>query len=373
MAGHTSQGYRVLVYAPEPMPELKYRDEGGELVSLELEGREMVIGRLPDCDVVLAKPYVSRKHARVFREEGKWYVEDLGSAGGTFLNRMPLSKRGTLVDGDEIGIGDLRVTFKTPEFVAKRTALRAPPVVTSKNAANIGGGAVPGEAEDPFAATNPAFVLTGKATGAIEPAGSPKPEIHVRHTAGSGVWSRLGARARAADPAKVLSQSDRTGSLVDAAIAGHALRFSAEIVAGGDRASICRRALVLALRATRGDRAALAIRREPDGAYVTAGSVVQSSGKFVDATFTIDPELVLDIVGTKEAIVAAEGNENISDARTVRPTDVRTILCAPFLDKERVSGWIYVDARGVRTDLGPVALDMLAFLGSTAAHAASAR
>lgn len=360
------------MYSSLPVPELKYRDEGGEAVSVELEGREMVIGRLPDCDVVLAKPYVSRKHARVFREEGKWYVEDLGSAGGTFLNRMPLNKRGTLVDGDEIGIGDLRVTFNTPEFVGKRTVQRAPPVNTKPQMpASLG--SVPADAEDPFAATNPSFVLSGKVTGAIEPAGPPKPDIHVRHTAGSGAWSRLAARARAADPSKVLSQTERTGSLVDATIAGYALRFSAEIVAGGDRASICRRALILALRATRGDRAAIAIKRDTDGAYVTAGSVVQSSGKFADATFQIDPELVLDVVGTKEAIVAAEGNEAISDARTVRPTDVRTLLIAPFLDKDRVIGWIYVDARGVRTDLGPVALDMLAFLGSVAANAASAR
>lgn len=362
------------------MPELKYRDEGGEAVSVELEGREMVIGRLPDCDVVLAKPYVSRKHARVFREDGKWYVEDLGSAGGTFLNRMPLSKRGTLVDGDEIGIGDLRVTFNTPEFVGKRTVQRAPLPLAGRKPApgnlapgNVAPAPVPADADDAFAATNPAFVLHGKATGAIEPAGPPRPEIHVRHTAGSGAWSRLAARSRAADPSKVLSQTDRTGSLVDAGIAGNALRFSVEIVAGGDRASICRRALVLALRATRGDRAALAVRRETDGAYVTAGSVVASSGKFTDLTFQIDPELIADVVGTKEAVVAAEGNEAISDARTVRPTDVRTILCSPFLDKDRVAGWIYVDSRGVRTDLGPVALDMLAFLGSIAAHAASAR
>lgn len=355
------------------MPELSYRDEGGEHVSIALEGREVIIGRLPDCEIVLAKPYVSRQHARVFRENGAWYVEDLGSSGGTFLNRMPLAQRGTLVDGDEIGIGDLRVTFNTPELVGKRTVQRAPAAGSTSKPANLGGAVPYAEPDEAFAATNPAFVLPGgKAEGAVEAAGPRKPEIRVRHEAGSGAWSRLAAKVRSVDPTKALTP-ERTGSLVDTNLAGAALRFTAEIVAGGDRASVYRRALILALRAVGGDRAAIAVRRESDGAYVTAGSVVASSGKFADATFQIDPELVADVVGAREAVLAHEGDEALTDARTVRPTDVRTLLCSPFIDKDRVAGWIYVDARGVRSDLGASALDLLAFIGSTTAHAASLR
>lgn len=355
------------------MPELNYRDDEGEHVSVELEGREMVIGRLPECDIVLAKPYVSRRHARVFRESGTWYVEDLGSAGGTFLNRTPLTQRGTLVDGDEIGIGDLRVTFSTPELVGKRTVQRPSAPVGRGAKATALAGPVPEDAEDPFAATNPAFVLPGDgATGAVEAAGPKKPVVGLRHAAGSGAWSRLAAKSRSIDPAKALTP-DRTGSLVDTNVAGAALRFAAEIVGGEDRAAVHRRALILALRAIGGDRAALAVRRDSDGAYVTAGSVVASSGKFADATFQIDPELVSEVVGAREAIIAQEGDEAVADARTVRPTDVRTLLCSPFIDKDRVAGWIYVDARGLRTDLDASALDLIAFIGATAAQAASLR
>lgn len=355
------------------MAELTYRDENGEAVTVELEGRDMVIGRLPDCDIVLAKPYVSRKHARVFRESGTWYVEDLGSAGGTFLNRMPLTMRGTLVDGDEIGIGDLRVTFNTPEMVGPKTVQR-PESPLAGNARKTILGNAPSPHDEAFAATNPAFVLPvgaaeATATGLSAPGAR---EVRVRHTAGTGAWSRLVVKARGVDPSKVLQQ-ERTGSLVDANIAGAAMRFAGEIAAGGDRATIHRRALILALRAIAGDRAAIAVRRDGDGAYVTAGSVVASAGKFADATFSIDPEMVAEVAGTKEAIIAHEGNEAVSDARTVRPTDVRTILVAPFLEKDRVAGWIYADARGVRTDLGPTALDLLAFIGATAAHSAATR
>lgn len=356
------------------VPELNYRDERGEHVSIDLEGREMVIGRLPDCDIVLAKPYVSRQHARVFRENGTWYVEDLGSSGGTFLNRMPLAQRGTLVDSDEIGIGDLRVTFNTPELVGKRTVQRAPPAGSTGKLDDLRGGGPQLEPDAAFAATNPAFTMPRgeTATGAIQAAGPRKPEIRVRLEAGSGAWSRLAAKVRSVDPTKALTP-ERTESLVDTNLAGAALRFTAEIVAGGDRATVYRRALILALRAVGGDRAAIAVRRDGDGAYVTAGSIVASSGKFADATFQIDPELVADVVGAREAVIAHEGDEAISDARTVRPTDVRTLLCSPFIDKDRVVGWIYVDARGVRSDLGASALDLLAFIGATTAHAASLR
>ena len=363
------------------MPELKYRDERGELVAFPLEGREVIIGRLPDCDVVLAKPYVSRQHARVFRENGSWFVEDLGSAGGTFLNRSVLNKRATLTDGDEIGIGDLRVTFNTPESVGTKTATN----MARPSPAPPPGGMAPGATrktllgevagDEAFAATNPGYVLPKGLVSDVSPrpAASKKPEVRVRQAAGSGAYAKLAIRARQLDATKALAP-DRTGSMVDSAIASTAIRFASEIVGGpGDRAAIHRRALTLALRALAGDRAALAIRRD-DGAYATVGSVIASAGKYADATFAIDSALIDDIVATREGFIAHEGDEAVSDGRTVKPAaDVRTILCVPFLEKDRIGGWIYVDARGVRSDLGPVALDLLAFIASTSAHAAAAR
>lgn len=339
------------------MAELKYRDERGELVAISLSGREVVIGRLPDCEVVLAKPYVSRRHARVFPEQGEWFVEDLGSAGGTFLNKAPLAKRAALSDGDEIGIGDLRVTFSSAGASAKASA-------RSAGASGDARMTVPPSAPESFAATNPGYVMPAALaeTFAVTVEGAArKLEVRVRTAAGSGAYARLAAKARMTDPVKALV-ADRTGSLVDAATAALAIRFATEIaVGGGDRASVHRRALALAIRALGGERAAIALRRESDGAWATAGSVVLAGGKVGDASFPIDSDFVADAAGTREGLVAVENDP-----------EPRTLVCSPFLEKDRVAGWVFVEAKGARSDLGAVALDLLAYIGATAAQSAAA-
>lgn len=345
------------------VPELKYRDERGELVTVSLSSREAVIGRLPECDVVLPKPYVSRRHARVFPEQGEWFVEDLGSAGGTFLNRTSLAKRAALTDGDEIGIGDLLVTFSRAGATARPAAQRPPPEGGDARK-TIGATPAPGGGEDAFAATNPGYVLPPALadTFAVTVDGAARNlEIRVRTAAGTGAYARIAARSRTLDPAKALV-ADRTGSLVDAALASTATRLAIEIATGSsDRASIHRRALGLAVRVIGGERAAIALRREGDGAWITGGSVALSGGKLTDSSFPIDSDFVADASGTREGLIAVETEG-----------EGRTLLCSPFLEKERVAGWIFVEAKGARSDLGAMALDLLAYIGSTAAQTAGA-
>ncbi|MFH0963446.1 MAG: SpoIIE family protein phosphatase [Planctomycetota bacterium] len=83
-------------------------------------GRELplaessVIGRQSDCDVVLAEESVSRRHARVFLENGKHFVEDLGSTNGTFVNGK-LVERSELHDQDVLATGNFMFTFHVEE------------------------------------------------------------------------------------------------------------------------------------------------------------------------------------------------------------------------------------------------------------------
>jgi len=87
----------------------------GQLIPIE--GDSAVLGRHPDCDVVLESGAVSRQHARVSRVDGKYYVEDLGSRNGTFVNGQPVVARRPLRDHDELGICDLTFVFhlRSPE------------------------------------------------------------------------------------------------------------------------------------------------------------------------------------------------------------------------------------------------------------------
>jgi len=70
-----------------------------------------VLGRHPECDLVLEAPAVSRQHAQIRRHEGRYFLEDLGSRNGTYLNGKLLTRSQALQDNDEIQVCDLAFTF----------------------------------------------------------------------------------------------------------------------------------------------------------------------------------------------------------------------------------------------------------------------
>lgn len=76
-------------------------------------GTDLVrLGRLPECEIPLADPNVSRVHAEI-RPSGSGYtITDLGSTNGTRVNGSPLSGPHQLRDGDEISIGTARLRFE---------------------------------------------------------------------------------------------------------------------------------------------------------------------------------------------------------------------------------------------------------------------
>src|SRR6476661_10791958 len=66
----------------------------------ELDGDRSVIGRSADCEVPLDVPAVSRRHAAILRESGRFFIEDLQSRNGTILNDKRLTDRTPLDEGD---------------------------------------------------------------------------------------------------------------------------------------------------------------------------------------------------------------------------------------------------------------------------------
>ncbi len=70
-----------------------------------------IVGSGMDCDIQLQEEFVSSRHASFHYEKGKYYVTDLDSANGTFVNRRRITKKG-LQDGDTIKIGDTTYAFK---------------------------------------------------------------------------------------------------------------------------------------------------------------------------------------------------------------------------------------------------------------------
>ena len=62
--------------------------------------------RAAGCQVPLEDAYASQVHARVFQRDGNWFVEDLGSTNGTYLNRRKVTGPMQVQRGDKLQIGN---------------------------------------------------------------------------------------------------------------------------------------------------------------------------------------------------------------------------------------------------------------------------
>ena len=73
--------------------------------TLDLVGTEITMGRANDVTLPLGDDYSSGRHARLFSQNGQWFVEDLGSTNGTFLGRAKVSRPEPVPVGVPIRIG----------------------------------------------------------------------------------------------------------------------------------------------------------------------------------------------------------------------------------------------------------------------------
>lgn len=73
--------------------------------SLTLGSAPVLIGRNPECTLVLTDDYASGRHARLFPSNGRWYVEDLESTNGTQLGRARVTEATPVEVGQQLRIG----------------------------------------------------------------------------------------------------------------------------------------------------------------------------------------------------------------------------------------------------------------------------
>ena len=80
---------------------------GGALTGTSLPLREAgtIIGRNPECALVLEDDFASGRHARIFHRDGAWFVEDLGSTNGTFVGTERLTGPVRVEAGSTLRIG----------------------------------------------------------------------------------------------------------------------------------------------------------------------------------------------------------------------------------------------------------------------------
>lgn len=77
-----------------------------------ISGKGVVVGRGKKCDIVVNDMYLSAEQFQIWCEDGKWYISDLDSKNGTYLNGSRLKKIKQLKNGCEIAFGDLKFLFE---------------------------------------------------------------------------------------------------------------------------------------------------------------------------------------------------------------------------------------------------------------------
>lgn len=80
-------------------------------LKMKLKGEKTLMGKSTDCDICLDHNLVSEEHAVIYKSKSGYWVEDLNSKNGTFINGREIHRK-KLKNKDKISIGDFSLEFK---------------------------------------------------------------------------------------------------------------------------------------------------------------------------------------------------------------------------------------------------------------------
>jgi pilus assembly protein CpaF len=130
---------------------------------------ELGIGRVQGNDLTLVKGNVSKQHARISFRDGAFFVADLNSTNGTYVNRRKIQEPTKIGEGDRVYVGDFILRIESVELLAGATGQGGPSETTddrsdarSVSDSTTTKGKVPGD------------LLSARGTGYPEVPGAPK-------------------------------------------------------------------------------------------------------------------------------------------------------------------------------------------------------
>jgi len=99
----------------------------GQAKTYELKQGDNFLGRLPECDIQIDSNMVSRKHARVYPQDGHFYIEDLNSGNGSFVNGQRITEPTLLKTDDRIKFGPILFRFEGSDVPLESSSAFAKP------------------------------------------------------------------------------------------------------------------------------------------------------------------------------------------------------------------------------------------------------
>lgn len=103
--------------AARQSPPLSLR-KADQLESSAFSQPEVVMGRSSACDYIIDDPTVSARHARLSFRQAQWWLDDLASTNGTFLNGEPVKSSALVTNGDKLCLGQVELIISLPQSPA---------------------------------------------------------------------------------------------------------------------------------------------------------------------------------------------------------------------------------------------------------------
>jgi len=285
-----------------------------------LERPSVILGRHPDCDIVLNQKAVSRQHARILRSDEKHYIEDLRSRNGTFVNDELIGARRLLREGDRVRICDLEFVFHEGSAEEAAAAWEREQGVEATTM-------FVEEDQSPEAA--PVMSRVDISSGASSLRLTVQPEIKLR--ALLEISQQVG---------KALGLSETLAKLIE----------------------------TLFTIFPQADRGVVLLRNSQTGRLVPqAFHCRQQTGQW---PMRISRTIVQQVVTTKQAILSADA---MTDARfrlsdSIVDFQIRSVMCAPLVDSSgEALGVIQIDTRDPRQRFSQEDLELLASVACQAA------
>ncbi len=111
------------------MPSLTHKSPNTQDKTLEVTEKSLIIGRVPESDIMVKDSFVSRVHCGIGYNDSKFTLKDLGSTNGTYRNGARVFQC-NLISGDKIQVGNTTLVFVAQEG-AETAELQQVPQMTA--------------------------------------------------------------------------------------------------------------------------------------------------------------------------------------------------------------------------------------------------
>lgn len=276
------------------MPFLKVIKSTGEVSTCPLEGKEILIGRSHECQILIEEQLVSRKHAKIFCDGDKYFVEDLNSVNGVYINGAKVKKQ-AIAPGDKILVGDSQIVYidseKDDQPLANLSVSK--PIDEIANAYNLS--------------------VRRSQVASIRDTGKP-----------------VGSGTQGAKPTNFISILYQTSLWL--AKEGHADK-------------LLREALSIMVEVLQVERAAVYFLKPFQG--IAGLAFVRGQGYLSLNEAPVSKSVIGEVTSQRKVVVLTnlQEDEKFSQMRSIKAQKITSVICAPIWDDVDIYGTVYADTR----------------------------